>query len=211
MYSDLPYYFFKYFLEEKHKITLDKLLKKKLLYQIGANFTSYNPLELFAANQIVPSEIDDYFRKDTLVGYVHDMGAAMQGGIGGHAGLFSNSNDVAKIMQMYLQNGKYGSKTFFSKSTIDYFNTCYYCEDGNRRGLGFDKPQIDDSSPTCGCVPMSSFGHSGFTGTYVWGDPENQIIYVFLSNRTFPSMNNNKLSDNNIRTEIQRIIYDSLK
>jgi CubicO group peptidase (beta-lactamase class C family) len=139
------------------------------------------------------------------------MGAAMQGGIGGHAGLFSNSNDVAKIMQMYIQNGKYGSKTFFSKSTIDYFNTCYYCADGNRRGLGFDKPQIDDSSPTCGCVPMSSFGHSGFTGTYVWGDPENNIVYVFLSNRTFPSMNNSKLSDNNVRTEIQRIIYDSLK
>ena len=119
MYSDLPYYFFKYFLEEKHKITLDKLLKKKLLYQIGANLTTYNPLELFAVNQIVPSEIDNYFRKDTLTGYVHDMGAAMQGGIGGHAGLFSNSNEVAKIMQMYLQEGKYGLKTFFSKSTID--------------------------------------------------------------------------------------------
>ena len=91
------------------------------------------------------------------------------------------------------------------------FGSCYYCGDGNRRGLGFDKPQIDDSSPTCGCVPMSSFGHSGFTGTYVWGDPENNIVYVFLSNRTFPSMNNSKLSDNNVRTEIQRIIYDSLK
>ena len=104
-----------------------------------------------------------------------------------------------------------GSKIFFSKSTIDYFNQCYYCKKGNRRGLGFDKPQIDDSSPTCGCVPMSSFGHSGFTGTYAWADPDNQIVYVFLSNRTYPSMNNNKLSKNNIRTEIQRIIYNSLK
>jgi CubicO group peptidase (beta-lactamase class C family) len=139
------------------------------------------------------------------------MGAAMQGGIGGHAGIFSNSNDVAKIMQMFIQDGNYGDQIFFSKSTIDYFNKCYYCEKGNRRGLGFDKPQIDDSSPTCGCVPMSSFGHSGFTGTYAWADPENQIVYIFLSNRTYPSMENNKLSNNNIRTEIQRVIYNSLK
>jgi CubicO group peptidase (beta-lactamase class C family) len=112
---------------------------------------------------------------------------------------------------MFIQDGNYGDQIFFSKSTIDYFNKCYYCEKGNRRGLGFDKPQIDDSSPTCGCVPMSSFGHSGFTGTYAWADPENQIVYIFLSNRTYPSMENNKLSNNNIRTEIQRVIYNSLK
>ena len=94
------------------------------------------------------------------------MGAAMQGGIGGHAGLFSNSNDVAKIMQMFLQGGYYGGIRFFKNSTVEYFNTCYFCSSNNRRGIGFDKPQLDDSKPTCGCVPMSSFGHSGFTGTY---------------------------------------------
>jgi len=207
----LPYYFFKYFLENKYKRTLDQLLKEKLLSNIGANNTTYLPLNFFSESRLVPSEVDNYFRQDTLKGYVHDMGAAMQGGIGGHAGLFSNSNDISKIMQMFIQSGNYGSKIFFSKSTIDYFNQCYYCMEGNRRGLGFDKPQIDDSSPTCGCVPMSSFGHSGFTGTYAWADPDNQIVYVFLSNRTYPSMNNNKLSKNNIRTEIQRIIYNSLK
>ena len=207
----MPYYFFKYFLENKYKRTLDQLLKEKLLSNIGANNTTYLPLNFFSESRLVPSEVDNYFRQDTLKGYVHDMGAAMQGGIGGHAGLFSNSNDISKIMQMFIQSGNYGSKIFFSKSTIDYFNQCYYCMEGNRRGLGFDKPQIDDSSPTCGCVPMSSFGHSGFTGTYAWADPDNQIVYVFLSNRTYPSMNNNKLSKNNIRTEIQRIIYNSLK
>ena len=115
------------------------------------------------------------------------------------------------ISTIFFEESIGNSKIFFSKSTIDYFNQCYYCKKGNRRGLGFDKPQIDDSSPTCGCVPMSSFGHSGFTGTYAWADPDNQIVYVFLSNRTYPSMNNNKLSKNNIRTEIQRIIYNSLK
>ena len=207
----MPYYFFKSFLENKYNQTLDQLLKEKLLSNIGANNTTYLPLNFFSESRLVPSEVDNYFRQDTLKGYVHDMGAAMQGGIGGHAGLFSNSNDISKIMQMFIQNGNYGSKIFFSKSTIDYFNQCYYCMEGNRRGLGFDKPQIDDSSPTCGCVPMSSFGHSGFTGTYAWADPDNQIVYVFLSNRTYPSMNNNKLSKNNIRTEIQRIIYNSLK
>ena len=209
MYSDLPYYFLKTYLENKYNQSLDYQIKNKLLLDLGANYTTYNPTEYYSKNKIVPSEIDNYFRNDTLTGFVHDMGAAMQGGIGGHAGLFSNSNDVAKIMQMYLQGGYYGDKMFFSNSTINNFNTCYYCTDGNRRGLGFDKPQLDDSSPTCGCVPMSSFGHSGFTGTYVWADPENKIVYVFLSNRTFPTMENKMLSQYNIRTEVQRVIYES--
>lgn len=139
------------------------------------------------------------------------MGAAMQGGVGGHAGLFSNANDVAKIMQMYLQGGYYGGSRFFNELTIDNFNTCYFCDEKNRRGIGFDKPQLDNGSSTCGCVPMSSFGHSGFTGTYAWADPENNIVYIFLSNRTFPSMENKKLSQYNIRTEIQRVIYESFK
>jgi len=209
LYSDLPYYFLKTYLENKYNQSLDYQIKNKLLLDLGANYTTYNPTEYYSKNKIVPSEIDNYFRNDTLTGFVHDMGAAMQGGIGGHAGLFSNSNDVAKIMQMYLQGGYYGGKMFFSNTTINNFNTCYYCNDGNRRGLGFDKPQLDDSSPTCGCVPMSSFGHSGFTGTYVWADPENKIVYVFLSNRTFPTMENKMLSQYNIRTEVQRVIYES--
>ena len=209
MYSDLPYYFLKTYLENKYNQSLDYQIKNKLLLDLGANYTTYNPTEYYSKNKIVPSEIDNYFRNDTLTGFVHDMGAAMQGGIGGHAGLFSNSNDVAKIMQMYLQGGYYGGKMFFSNTTINNFNTCYYCNDGNRRGLGFDKPQLDDSSPTCGCVPMSSFGHSGFTGTYGWADPEKKIVYVFLSNRTFPTMGNKMLSQYNIRTEVQRVIYES--
>ena len=165
---------------------------------------------MFDINRIVPSEIDDYFRYSTLKGHVHDMGAAMQGGIGGHAGLFSNSNDVAKIMQMFLQRGYYGGRRFFNELTFDLFNTCYFCDVGNRRGIGFDKPEMDDSMATCGCVPKSSFGHSGFTGSYTWADPLNEVVYVFLSNRTYPTMENKLLSEHNIRTEIQRIIYESL-
>ena len=109
----MPYYFFKSFLEKKYNRTLDQLLKEKLLSNIGANNTTYLPLNFFSESRLVPSEVDNYFRQDTLKGYVHDMGAAMQGGIGGHAGLFSNSNDISKIMQMFIQSGNYGSKIFF--------------------------------------------------------------------------------------------------
>ena len=134
----------------------------------------------------------------------------MQGGVGGHAGLFSNSNDVAKIMQMYLNNGYYGGKRFFTQETLETFNKCYYCEEDVRRGVGFDKPQLGTLGSTCGCISMKSFGHSGFTGTYAWADPEEEIVYVFLSNRTFPDATNRKLISEDIRTKIQQLIYESI-
>ena len=113
-------------------------------------------------------------------------------------------------MQMYLQGGSYGGKRFLKNSTIRRFNTCYYCHQGNRRGVGFDKPQLEGEGSTCGCVSSKSFGHLGFTGTYVWADPETELVYVFLSNRTYPSMDRNLLGKTNMRTEIQRAIYESL-
>jgi CubicO group peptidase (beta-lactamase class C family) len=138
------------------------------------------------------------------------MGAAMQNGVGGHAGLFSTANDVAKLMQMYLQNGAYGGENFIKPQTITAFNSCYYCDEDNRRGVGFDKPQLEEDGPTCGCVSMQSFGHSGFTGTFAWADPEEEIIYVFLSNRTYPDSKNNRLLEDNIRTEIQQYIQKAI-
>ena len=174
------------------------------------NNTTYNPLKKFDKNTIAPTEIDTYFRHQTIQGYVHDMEAAMEGGVGGHAGIFSNAMDLAKIMQMYLQKGTYGNVRYFSEKTFNDFNTCYFCPENNRRGLGFDKPQLGTSGPTCGCVPMTSFGHTGFTGTMVWADPENEIVYIFLSNRTYPDATINKLSKENIREDIQKVIYESL-
>ena len=208
-YSDLPYYILKDYIESYYNIDLNLLVDQLLFIPIGANYTSYLPLKKKLSN-IVPTEVDSYFRHQEIKGYVHDMGAAMLGGIGGHAGLFSNANDVAKIMQMYLNNGKYGGKTYFSSETIDKFNTCYFCENENRRGVGFDKPQLIDEGPTCGCVSMSSFGHSGFTGTYTWADPDEELVYVFMSNRTYPDASNNLLINENIRTEIQRLIYEAI-
>ena len=138
------------------------------------------------------------------------MGAAMQGGVGGHAGLFSNANDVAKIMQMYIQGGYYGGQRFLNERTIEKFNKCYFCHKEVRRGVGFDKPQLKDKGPTCGCVSRRSFGHSGFTGTYTWADPDSEIVYVFLSNRTYPSSTNRLLVRSELRTRIQKVIYDSV-
>jgi beta-glucosidase-like glycosyl hydrolase/CubicO group peptidase (beta-lactamase class C family) len=209
-YSDVPYYVMKKYIEDTYGQRLDKLTSDFLYDKLGAQHTSYNPLEKFPKNKIIPSEEDKYYRYQTVHGYVHDMGAAMQGGVGGHAGLFSNANDVAKIMQMYLQEGYYGGSRFFTSRTVKKFNTCYFCDKNVRRGVGFDKPQLENSGPTCGCVSRKSFGHSGFTGTYTWADPEEEIVYVFLSNRTYPTASNTLLVKSGLRTRIQQAIYDSI-
>jgi beta-glucosidase-like glycosyl hydrolase/CubicO group peptidase (beta-lactamase class C family) len=209
-YSDMPYYILKKYIETHYNKPLDELVQDHFYQSLGANYTTYNPSVKFSDLNIVPTEIDDYYRYQEIRGYVHDMGAAMQNGVGGHAGVFSNANDIAKIMQMYLQKGYYGGKRYFNTETLDKFNTCYYCEDDNRRGIGFDKPQLGDEGPTCGCLSMTSFGHSGFTGTYAWADPEEDIVYIFLANRTYPKALENRLLRENIRTNIQEAIYEAI-
>ena len=209
-YSDVAYYVFKKYIEDTYNSRLDMLVDDFLYTSLGASKTAYNPLEKFQKQMIVPTEKDTYFRYETVQGYVHDMGAAMQGGVGGHAGLFSNANDVAKMMQMYLQGGYYGGERYLDQRTVEKFNKCYFCHKDVRRGVGFDKPQLEESGPTCGCVSRKSFGHSGFTGTYTWADPEEEIVYVFLSNRTYPNMRNNLLVKSGLRTRIQQVIYDSI-
>jgi beta-N-acetylhexosaminidase len=209
-YSDFTFIILKEYLEKMTGKKLDELSTTNFYNSLGMNNTIYNPLNKFDKSQIPPTEIDTYFRHQQIQGYVHDMAAAMDGGVGGHAGIFSNSMDVAKMMQLFLQKGNYGDVSYFSSKTFDDFNTCHFCNEGNRRGLGFDKPQLSGAGPTCGCVPMISFGHTGFTGTIAWADPENEIVYVFLSNRTFPESTVNKLSKENIREDIQKVIYEAI-
>lgn len=209
-YSDVAYFVMKKYIEETYRTPMDQLANDFLYKPIGAFNTSFNPLNKFPRNKVVPSEVDKYFRYQIVHGYVHDMGAAMQGGVGGHAGLFSNANDVAKIMQMYLQDGFYGGTRFLDSRTVKKFNTCYFCDKNVRRGVGFDKPQLKEKGPTCGCVSRKSFGHSGFTGTYTWADPDEEIVYVFLSNRTYPTASNTLLVKSGLRTRIQRAIYDAI-
>jgi len=210
-YSDFTFIILRDYLERTTGKTLDLLSEQQFFKPLGMNNTTYNPLNKFNKYVIPPTEVDNYFRYQTLQGHVHDMAAAMDGGVAGHAGIFSNAMDVAKIMQLYLQKGNYGNRQYFSARTFDEFNTCYYCAEGNRRGIGFDKPQAAGTpGPTCGCVPMSSFGHTGFTGTIAWADPENEIVYIFLSNRTFPDATTNTLSKENIREDIQKLIYAAI-
>ena len=210
-YSDLPFYIMKYYLEDYHNSNLDYLTQNEFYKPLGANLTSFVPLNHFNIEQIVPTEDDKLWRRQLVQGYVHDQGAAMQGGIGGHSGLFSTANDVTKIMQLFLNGGNYGGKRYLNSQTLEKFNTCYYCDDNVRRGVGFDKPQLGKAGPTCGCVSQSSFGHSGFTGTFAWADPEEEIVFVFLSNRTFPDVDNRKLIQSDIRAKIQQVIYDAIE
>ncbi len=209
-YSGLPFYLFKDYLEKQYKKPLDQLDHDFFYGPLGATTLTYNPLDKFAKQRIVPTEDDDFFRHQLLQGIVHDEGAAMMGGVSGNAGLFANSNDVAKMMQMYLQKGYYGGKSYFKPETIDMFNHRYFEDKGVRRGLAFDKPQLDESMATCGCISFKSFGHSGYTGTYTFVDPETEIVYVFLSNRVYPTRKNNKLGEQDIRTKVQALIQEAI-
>jgi len=163
----------------------------------------------FPANQIAPTENDKLFRKSLLIGTVHDQGAAMAGGVAGHAGLFSDANDLAKLGQMLLQGGTYGGYQFYKPETVRMFTQQQF--ETSRRGLGWDKPvQSNPSGPTSLYASPKTFGHTGFTGTCIWVDPEFNLVYVFLSNRVNPDMTNNKLINANIRSRIQDVIYESI-
>ena len=176
---------------------------------MGLQNIGYQPKEKWDIGRIPPTENDTLFRHQLIHGYVHDQGAALLGGVGGHAGVFANANDVAVIMQMYLNKGVYGGDTIISSSTIDkYTSSPFYESNDNRRGIAFDKPVRDGAGgPTCfECASTSSFGHSGFTGNLTWADPKSGILYVFLSNRVYPDAENHKLISMNIRTEIMKVI-----
>jgi CubicO group peptidase (beta-lactamase class C family) len=163
-------------------------------------------------DQIIPTENDLFFRRQLLHGHVHDPGAAMLGGIAGHAGLFGNPNDLAKVMQMYLDGGIYGGRRFIDSTTLATYTSCYNCEGDNRRGLGFDRPvtEEDEAGPACDDASALSYGHSGFTGTIAWVDPAYGLVYIFLSNRIHPDQGNSLLIEENIRTRLQQVIYDAL-
>ena len=212
-YSDLGYYLLKEIIEKQTKMPIQDYTYKSFYSTLGATSLGYLPLKRYDVSVIAPTEDDKVFRKQVIRGHVHDPGAAMLGGVSGHAGLFSNANDLAKLMQMYLQGGEYGDVQYIDKETIEYFSTAPFIENENRRGIGFDKPALNhgDNGPTWKDISPKSYGHTGFTGTIAWIDPETQLIYIFLSNRTYPDAENWKLVKMNVRTDIQEAIYDALK
>ena len=209
-YSDLPYYILKKYFESLYGKEYEEIIQNKIFKPLGIKRIAYRPLDKFSKKEIVPSEIDNYFRHTEIHGYVHDMGAAMQDGVGGHAGLFGDAYSVAAIMQMYLQGGTYNGIQLLNSDVIEAFNQSYFKEKGNRRGVGFDKPQLEGNHlSTCGCVSEDSFGHSGYTGTYTWADPNKEIIIIILANRTYPN-DDFTYSKSNIRTRIQGYVYEAL-
>lgn len=214
-YSDLGFYLFNKTITNIAQESENVFAKEKIYDPLKLSTMTYLPLNYFDKQRIIPTEKDRYFRKETVQGYVHDMGAAMLGGVSGHAGLFSDSYDLAVLFQMLLNGGTYGGERILSQDVVQLF-TQRVPED-TRRGLGFDLKELapsasyprrkENMSPL---ASESTFGHLGFTGTCVWADPENDLIYIFLSNRTYPSMHNGKLNRADIRPRIQSTIYRAL-
>ncbi|MBX2965469.1 MAG: serine hydrolase [Cyclobacteriaceae bacterium] len=207
-YSDVGFWLMHRLAEHMLNQPMNEFLHQNLYEPMGASTVGYLPLERFDAGRIAPTEIDTIFRKSLLIGTVHDERAAMLGGLAGHAGLFGNALDVGKLGQMLLQNGSYGGQQYYKPETIQLFTAKQF--DNSRRGLGWDKPvQSDWATPTSLFASARTFGHTGFTGTCIWIDPEFDLVYVFLSNRVHP-VRNGKLITTNIRSRIQDAIYQSI-
>ncbi|GAB6394790.1 MAG: Periplasmic beta-glucosidase and related glycosidases [Bacteroidales bacterium] len=211
LYSCINFVMLQKMVEHEMKQPLDSILRTEFYDRLGAGKLTYNPLKNFDTLQIVPTEYDASFRRQLLRGYVHDEVAAFQGGVSGNAGLFSNANDLAKILQLYLNLGEYGGERYLSVETMRLFTQSKSLV--SRRGLGFDKPEPSNPnlSPCGKLAPASVYGHTGYTGTCFWLDPDNRLIYIFLSNRVNPTRKNNKLSSLSIRTRIQDAIYKAMK
>lgn len=210
-YSDIGMYLLQRLIEQQTNQPLDEFLEQNFYSPLGIHQLGYRPLDRMEKDIIAPTEDDRVFRKTLIHGFVHDPGAAMYGGIAGHAGLFGTAHDLAVLMQMMLQGGKYGDLELLDKETVYAFTTNQSRQ--SRRGWGWDKPDPDPSkrSAVGKLAPSNTFGHTGFTGTAVWADPENQLLYIFLSNRVHPSAANNIISEGKIRGQIHDILYKSFK
>jgi beta-glucosidase-like glycosyl hydrolase/CubicO group peptidase (beta-lactamase class C family) len=209
-YSDVGMYLLHRLIERMVNQPMNEFMEQQFYAPLGMYRFGYLPLQRFSPDQIAPTEDDNIFRKTLVQGYVHDPGAALYGGVAGHAGLFGTAGDLAKMMQMMLQNGKYGTEEILDQPTVEKFTSKQSFQ--SRRGLGWDKPDPQkDKGPTGNLASPGTFGHTGFTGTAAWADPEQQLIYVFLSNRVHPNAGNNQLLRDNVRSDIQDIIYKSIK
>ena len=208
VYSDLCYYFTQPILERLIGESQASYLRRNIYLPLGLNRILYKPLSLFSEKQIVPTEDDQAFRKQLLRGYVHDPGAAMLGGVAGHAGIFANAWSLAHVMQLFLNKGEMAGQRFFTEATYNEFTKQQY--PGNRRAAGFDRPNASGGGTCDVLASQQSFGHSGFSGTLAWADPKNKVIFIFLSNRVHPNQDNWKLRDLNIRTDLQHVVYQAL-
>ncbi len=206
VYSDISMYVMKEVIERQAHKPLDKFVLDEFYKPLGMRTAGFNPRRRFEKDQIVPTERDTYFRKTLLHGYVHDSGASMVDGIAGHAGLFASANDLAILNQMLLNGGTYGGVQYFKPETVELFTAR---QSGvSRRGLGFDRAEAGGGYP-CRLASSATYGHTGYTGTAVWTDPKENLVYIFLSNRVYPSAST-KLNSLRIRPRIQDAIYAAI-
>lgn len=213
VYSDNDFIFLGKIVEAITGMTLDKYVEKTFYSKLSMNSTGFLPRTKFPISRIVPTEEEKHFRRQLIRGDVHDEGASMFGGVSGHAGLFSTAYDLSLLYQMLLNGGELNGQRFLKPETIKYFTA--YQSKVSRRGLGFDKPEKDNATrkdpyPSALASP-STFGHTGFTGTCVWVDPQDGLVYIFLSNRVYPTRNNSKLSQLSVRGSIQDEIYKAIR
>jgi len=212
LYSDMGFYYMPKIVKLLTNQNIEDFLRQEFYYPMGLNHICYRPLEHFTREQIAPTENDTIFRQQLVWGDVHDQAAAMMGGVAGHAGLFSNASDLAAIMQMLLDEGVYGGKRYLKAETVRYFTKAPFADSNdNRRGIGFDKLPIGKKGA---CTPsklgsMQGFGHTGFTGTFVWADPANDLIIIFLSNRVYPDVEPNKLVRSGLRSIMHDVLYEA--
>ena len=212
-YSGLFYYLIPELVNRLTGDSYDNYLYKHFFDSIGAETVVFNPLEKFNIDSIVPTENDTYFRMEQIHGTVHDEGAITMKGISGNAGLFGNASDLAKVWWMFLNEGMYNGKQYLKPETLSLFTTTQFPNNENRRGLGFDKPLLQyDSikSSVAKSASYRSYGHSGFTGTLAWADPENDLLFIFLTNRVYPSREYREIYNLNVRPNIHQLFYDFL-
>lgn len=209
-YSDLGFIIVQRLVETVSQTQLDQYVYSNLYKPLGLGEICFQPLCNYSYEQIAPTELDYYFRKDMVWGTVHDQNAALMGGIAGHAGLFGTANSLAVLLQMHLQKGYYGGRQYYKPETIELFTQ--RPGEGQQRALGWDlKDPSNERKNVSFYSSETTYGHTGFTGTAVWVDPAEELIYIFLSNRVHPDANNYKLVESNLRTRIQDVIYQSLK
>lgn len=213
IYSGLSFLLYPELISTISSIPYTSYLDQNFYKPLGTNTLGFLPKTKQFENNIIPTELDTLFRKTIVNGWVHDENAALLGGVSGNAGLFSNAKDLTIIMQLYMNYGTYAGKRYLKETTVKEFTKTQYPENENRRGLGFDKPLLNNSElPLSEAYPApeasaSSFGHSGFTGTFVWADPENQLVFIFLSNRVYPTRTNRNLYSFNIRPALHQVFY----
>jgi len=213
LYSGMASLIYPQLIEDITHKSYQDYLNENFYKPLGCETLGYLPAEKHFKNNIVPTEIDTIFRKELTKAWVHDENAALLGGVSGNAGLFGSALDLAIIMQMFMQKGQYNGKQYLKNTTVNEFTRIQYPENNNRRGLGFDKPLIGNDtlsvkkSYPAPQVSSESFGHAGFTGTFVWADPKNELVFVFLSNRVYPTRKHRNLYDLNIRPALQQVFY----